>query len=85
MKLHNLTIECKTQLQTLRCFNLVYLNMGFLGELNISKYQRKITIEGLPFKFQATKLIKLIKSKKLRFELIRLTTRDITKTIEEYE
>lgn len=70
---YNLEIRCKTKRQALKCFNLMFLNMGYLGKLSISSYQKSVTIESLPFKHMANKLIRLIEIKKLRFEEIILT------------
>lgn len=74
MKIYKLKVRCRTTRQSLKCFNLMFLNMGYLGKLNISKYEKAVVIENLPFEHQANKLINLIKSKKLRFEEIILTT-----------
>ena len=71
--LYSIKINCKTKRQALNHFNLMFLNMGYLGKLNISSYQKSVSIENLPFKYQANKLIELIKNKKLRFEEIILT------------
>jgi len=82
MKLYNIKISFNTARQSLKCFNLMFLNKGYLGKLTISNYEKAVFIEGLPFKHCANNLIKLIIKKKLIFKNITLTERNINKNIE---
>jgi len=78
------TIRCKTTRQSLKCFNLIFLNMGYLGKLDINKYENSVSVEKLPFKYHANKFINLIKNKKLRFEeiiLIKVTKEKRTEVL----
>lgn len=81
MKLYDIKINCNTKRQALKCFGVLFLNHSFLGKLEISGYERSVSLVGLPFQHQANSLIRIIESKKLRFRELRLTERTKEKEI----
>ncbi len=69
-----MNIICKTLKQTLKCYNLLFLNMGYSGKLNINGYEKCVNLEKVLFKHQINNLINLIKKQGLKYEEIILTT-----------
>lgn len=79
MKFHSLIIDFNTERQALKCFGVLFLNTGYLGKLEISKYSKTVSFSDLPFKHMINKQISLIEKRKLKYKRMIIKIKTIEK------